>query len=163
MVQILLCILGAVVIFIVGFCMGCSWIFKRCFSFTKEQCKRGDKFTRMFRLLDRWMQLKENDKTIICYMNEMGYSNIAIYGIGYLGKHLIKELYKSEIHIDYLVDRKVEKIEENIIIYKPEAVFPETDVMIITAIMDFDDIADQLESKVQCPIISLEDVIYTVK
>lgn len=162
MLQILLCILGAVVIFVVGFCMGCSWIFKRCFKFTKEQCRRGDKFVRMFRLLNYWMQLKESGKSITCYMKKMGYNNIAIYGIGYLGKHLIKELYKSEIHIDYLVDKKVVEIEEEIVIYKPEASLPETDVMIITAIMDFDDIADKVESKIQCPIISLEDVIYAV-
>ena len=30
----------------------------------------------------------------------------------------------------------------------------------VTAIVDFDDISDLLESKVDCPIVSLEDIIY---
>lgn len=140
--------------------MGCSWIFKRNYEFTKNQCKRGDKFARMFRLLNRWLELIEDRKAITNYLEKMNYSNIAIYGVGTLGKHLVRELNCSAIKIDYIIDKKVEIIEEDIMIYKPDDSFPNTDAVIITAIMEFDNIADELEPKVNCPIISLEDIIF---
>ena len=162
MIWILFYLGGLFIALIIGFCIGCSWIFKRNFQLTKEQCKRGDKFLRMFGVLNHWMQLREEHKDTIHFLKTNGYNHIAIYGVGHLGKHLIKELDKSEIHIDYLIDRKVEEVKENIKIYKPEDTLPETDAIVVTVIMEFDEIADMLEKKVRCQLLSLEDVIYGV-
>lgn len=152
-------LLGGIV-YIIGFCTGASWIFKRNFEFTKKQCERGDKFFRMFGVLNYWLRLKEDNKSVISYLTEMNYNNIAIYGLGHLGTHLVKELQKSEISIDYAIDKNVEEFAENIVIYKPDDLLPATDVIIVTAIMEFESIADKLAEKMDCPIISLEDVIY---
>jgi len=116
MIKIFVCLLFMMVVYIVGFCMGASWIFKRNFEFTKKQCERGDKFSRMFGLLDYWLKLKEDKKDITFFLKKMSYNNIAIYGLGHLGTHLVRELKHSDIKIDYAIDKNVEEFEENIII-----------------------------------------------
>lgn len=160
MIKAVVSVLFIVVVYIVGFCMGASWIFKRNFEFTKKQCERGDKFSRMFGLLNYWFKLKEDKKDISLFLKKMNYNNIAIYGLGHLGTHLVRELKHSGIKIDYAIDKNVEEFEENIMIYKPDDALPQTDAIIVTAIMDYDSIADKLAEKVECPILLLEDVIY---
>lgn len=160
MIKTICCLLTMVITYIVGFCVGASWIFKRNFEFTKKQCERGDKFWRMFGVLNYWMKLKEDNKDITLYFKEKNYEHIAIYGLGNLGTHLVRELQKSEVEIDYAIDKNINVIAENITIYRPDASLPETDVIVVTAIMEFDSIADELAKKVECPILSLEDIIY---
>lgn len=162
MLKVILGILVIVIVYIVGFCMGCSWIFKRNFELVKKQCERGDRFSRMFRALNQWLTLKEESREIAEYFRNMNYHNIAIYGMGYLGKHLVRELKKTEIKINYTVDKKVNEPVEGIKIFRPKEVLPEVDVIVVTALIDFEEIADQLERKVECPIISLEDILFEI-
>lgn len=162
MIKIVLNILTLGVVYIVGFCVGCSWIFKKNFKLVKEQCKRGDRFSRMFRVSNHWLTLKEEGREVKKYFENENYHNIAIYGIGYLGKHLIWELKESEIEIDYTIDKKVNELTEGIKIFRPEDVLPKTDVIVVTVLTEFEEIAYDLENKVDCPIISLEDIIFEI-
>lgn len=162
MIKAVIVLLVAIIVYIIGFCMGCSWIFKRNYEFTKEQCKRGDKFWRMFQAANCWLDILEDNKNIINYFKARNFNNVAVYGIGYLGKHLVKELVRSEIKIDYIIDKYIKENSDNITMYGPEEALPDTSVIVVTALMDFDEIAALLETKVKCPIISLEDVIYEI-
>lgn len=160
MVKVFLGLLFIGIAYITGFCMGASWIFKRNFAFTKKQCERGDKFSRMFGVLNYWFKLKEDNKDITSYLKKLNYNNIAVYGLGQLGTLFVRELKNSGIRIDYAIDKNIEDFPEDITIYKPDVFLPATDAIIVTAIMDFGSIADKLAEKVECPILSLEDVIY---
>jgi len=160
MIKVIARFLSAVLVFIVGFCMGCSWIFKRNYEFTKDQCRRENKFIRMFGVLNYWFEIKREHKEIETYFRNNDFHTIAVYGIGYLGKHFVEELAQSDITVKYIVDKKAEQSPDNIVIYRPDDLFPEADVIVVTAIVDFDEISDLLESKVECPIVSLEDIIY---
>lgn len=113
-------------------------------------------------MLNVWLDINEDGKKITDYFYLMNYKNVAVYGIGYLGKHLVKELKASDIKIDYIIDKNVKETKDNIAIYTPEDVLPDTSVIIVTAIMEFDEIADMLEDKIKCPIISVEDIIFEV-
>lgn len=115
---------------------------------------------KMVKILDYWLKLKEDKKDIAKFLEKMGYDNIAIYGIGYLGKHLVDELNKSELNLNYIIDKKIDRIEENIKIYKPNDILPKVDIIIVTAITEFDKIFDELEKKMECPVVSLEDIIF---
>ncbi len=140
--------------------MGGSWIFKRNSELIKNEYKKSDKFMKMVKILDYWLKLKEDKKDIAKFLEKMGYDNIAIYGIGYLGKHLVDELNKSELNLNYIIDKKIDRIEENIKIYKPNDILPKVDIIIVTAITEFDKIFDELEKKMECPVVSLEDIIF---
>lgn len=116
-----------------------------------------------FQLLNHWLELKSEGKSVSSYFMDMNYRHIAIYGMAELANRLCEELSDTPIVIDYGIDRDVSctiaRIGE---IYFPEDNLPETDVIVVTPYSSFDSIREMLEKKVNCPVISLEEVIWSV-
>lgn len=120
----------------------------------------SDKHLALFLLMNEWMKSKQDGKHIKSYFEENGYKQIAVYGMSYVGERLIDELKGSGIIVKYAIDRNAESLYSELSIVSPEDVLPEVDAIIVTAITFFDEIQDMLESKVKCPIISFEDILY---
>ena len=116
-----------------------------------------------FQLLNHWLEIKNEGKSIATYFEEMGYRHIAIYGMAELANRLFEELSESSVHIDYGIDRdiccSIARIDK---VYFPDDNLPETDAIIVTPYSSFESIKAILEKKVNCPIISLEEVIWSI-
>lgn len=114
-------------------------------------------------LLNHWLEVKNEGKSVASYFMDMGYKHIAVYGMAELGNRLIEDLEGSSICVDYGIDRdiccSIARIDE---VYFPEGELPVTDVVVITPYSAFGAIKKQLEKKVNCPIISLEEVVWSV-
>lgn len=114
-------------------------------------------------LLNHWLEIKNEGKSVSSYFEDMGYRHIAVYGMAELGNRLMEDLEGTSICVDYGIDRDVccsmGRIEE---IYFPEDDLPKTDVIVVTPYSAFGAIKKVLEKKNQCPIISLEDVVWSV-
>lgn len=126
----------------------------------RKREKRTEKFMDYFDILDEWMNLKEEGKLITDYFIDNDYNTIAIYGMGKLGRHLCHDLEDSNITIAYGLDKRSESMSSNIKLLSMSDELPSVDVIIVTATFDFATIKEQLQKKVECPIISLSDVIY---
>ena len=76
---------------------------------------------------------------------------------------LSEELSGSSICIDYGIDRdiccSIARIDKSFFPYDD---LPETDAIIVTPYSSFESIKTILEEKVNCPIISLEEVIWSI-
>lgn len=62
----------------------------------------------------------------------------------------------------YGIDKKPDSIYTDVDIVWVEDSLEEVDAVVVTAITFFDEIEEKLAAKLDCPIISLEDVIYEV-
>lgn len=113
----------------------------------------------MYQMMESWFRLKLEGKNIEDYFNAYGYKHIAIYGMGDIGKNLLADLRISSVKVDYAIDKVVTNTED-IRVVSPEEKLEKVDAIVVTAIAYFDDINDNLSSKTDCPIISLEDIIY---
>jgi hypothetical protein len=123
------------------------------------ECARDKKFTSYFNLLDKWLEAKENNRTVGGLLLDRGYHAIAIYGMGKVGKHLIFELKDSDVDVLYFIDRKSAGDEMNgIPIYAPDDSLTDVDAIIVTAVFDFENIKLQLEKQCKCPIVSLSEI-----
>ena len=122
-----------------------------------------ERFQDHYWLLNHWLELKNEGKSVASYFEDMVYKHIAVYGMAELGNRLMEDLEKSSIQIDYGIDRdiscSISRIDE---VYYPDDELPETDAIIVTPYSMFDEIKELLERKVKCPIISLEEVIWSV-
>lgn len=116
-----------------------------------------DKLEKLFHLCNRWVRDKQRGRSISDYLQGHHYNTVAIYGMNYLGKTLLNELLQSRVNVCYAVDRAVTMSEMDI--YKPDADLPDADVMIVTAVSDFKNIKKEMEQKINCPIISLEEIV----
>lgn len=123
--------------------------------------KRVEKFKNYFSILNHWLELKEQNKTLDVYFKSYQYSKIAVYGLGVLGKHLLEELKNTDIEISYAIDKKNLQHPE-LEILSMEEELPPIDAVIVTATFEFDEICEELRLKVKCPIISLEEIMQEV-
>lgn len=110
-------------------------------------------------ILSQWMLAQVSGKRIGDYLWDKGYRKIAVYGINYMGEILLKELKGCSVQTSYAVDKRAEEIEADVDILKPDDELPEVDALIVTTSLHFEEIKLSMGGKMQCPIISLEEII----
>ena len=113
-------------------------------------------------MLNQWLILKQEGKSLIEYFNKNGYKSVAIYGMGEMGNRLYDELKDSEIELKYAIDKNAAGTYSELNVIGKDDDFPEVDVLVVTATFAFDEIEDELSGKVDWPIVSLEDVVYEI-
>lgn len=122
----------------------------------------SDKHLALFRMMDKWVQVKQEGKNLASYFEKNGYKKIAIYGMSYAGKTLVSELRDTDIRVAYGIDKNAGSIYSDVEIVSMDEKLDEVDVVVVTAITFWDEIEEKLSAKINCPIISLEDVLYAV-
>lgn len=128
-----------------------------------RQKGRLDKFVQYFGLLDRWLWLKLQNKNIKDFFEREGYRRIAIYGLGEVGNRLYEDLSaNSDVCVAYAIDSRADQKHSPLKLYKPDAVLPEADVIVVSVDYIFDEIQELLSDKVSCPVISIDDVIFGI-
>lgn len=128
----------------------------------EENQKMSDKHFALFLMMNQWIKVKQESKNLEEYFKKKGYKNIAIYGMSYVGETLFEELKNTDIHIAYGIDKNAESIYSDISIVSIDDKLQKVDVIIVTAITFFDEIEETLSKKINCPIISLEDILYEI-
>lgn len=84
---------------------------------------------------------------------------MAIYGIGMLGKHLLKELIHSSVEIKCMIDRNNIQEEFDIPILNISQQIPQVEAIIVTPSYDFKNIKMILENKGFNNIICIEELL----
>lgn len=94
------------------------------------------------------------------YFSDKNYRKIAIYGYGVLGKSLHEMLIGKGISVTCIIDKNANSIiaDKSIPIYGLDANLPELDVVVVTAVFYFDDIKDEMMKRVECPVLSVEEI-----
>ncbi len=118
------------------------------------------KMNEFYMILLQWLRVHQEGRTLAEYFRKNGYSTVAVYGMKELGEALVGELEKSDVDVKYCVDRSADDIYVEVDVYKPDQNLPPVDVMVVTAVHYFEDIENDMMNKVDCPIISLEDVVW---
>lgn len=124
--------------------------------------KLADKHLALYLMMDQWVKIKQYGKQLSDYFEREGYHEIAIYGMHYAGEALVEELAGSDIHIRYGIDQNAERMYADLDLVTPDAKMEKVDAVVVTPITFFDEIEALLKEKVDCPIISLEDILYQV-
>lgn len=112
-----------------------------------------------FRLLEKWMILKENKRTVQEYFNKHNKKQIVIYGMGIMAKHLLHDLAGSQIKVLCAIDRAaINKYGDFPIVASIDQI-PEADCIVVTPTYDFASIKSELEKKTKIPVISLREIV----
>lgn len=122
----------------------------------------SDKHLTLFLMMDQWIKIKQQGKDVARYLKDKEYNNIAVYGMSYAGKTLVEELKGSEIQVKYGIDNRADPGYTEIDIMSLNNELKKVDAVIVTAITFFDEIERKLSKKINCPVISLEDILYGI-
>lgn len=121
--------------------------------------KESDKNRGLFLLMDQWANIKQEGKNLEVYFVKNNYKKIAIYGMGYVGIRLVKELKYSEIEIAYGIDRNADTIYSDIKLITMDSSLEDVDAIVITTMEGYDEICEALSERVKCSFISIEDIL----
>lgn len=119
----------------------------------------SNKLHSLFLMMNRWVNIKQKGKNLASYFEKNGYQKIAVYGMSYAGETLLEELKDSDVEVLYGIDKNSDVIYADIDVVTPEDSLEEVDAVVVTAVTFFDEIEEVLSSKMNCPIISLEDIL----
>ena len=120
----------------------------------------SDKHLVLFKMMNQWVRVKQDGKNLAEYFEKNGYAKIAIYGMSYTGETLVDELRDSNVTVAYGIDKNADLICSDVNIVTMDDILEPVDAVVVTAVTFFDEIEEQLSEKVECPIISLEDLLY---
>ena len=112
--------------------------------------------------MNQWIGLKQDNQQIETYFQKNNYQRIAVYGMGFVGMRLIKELRNTNLNIIYGIDQNAANISSDLKLLTLEDELPEVDVIIVTVLGSFQEIYDKLSTKIKCDIVAIEDIINEV-
>ena len=93
-------------------------------------------------------------------VREKGFKTIAVYGLSYLGKCLVDQLNRDDVNVVYGIDNGTIQFHFDIPTYTMADDLPDVDAVIVTPVYSFEEIKISLVQKVNCPILSLADIVF---
>ena len=144
---------------LIGIAMGAFGSKKIIGKKVEQHQKTSDKYLSLFLMMNQWVKAKQDGKTLISYFEQKGYREIAVYGMGHAGRTFVNELVNSAIKVKYGIDQNTDIDFEGFDIISPEDMLESVDVIVVTSITFFAEIEECLGKKIDCPIVSLEDIL----
>lgn len=126
----------------------------------KKQRELANKHLNLYLLMNQWVRIKQDNKSIAGYFEKYGYKEIAVYGMHYVGETFLNEILGTGIKVKYGIDKNADSIYSDVEVISPDDDLEQVDAVIVTAITYYEEIADQLSKKMDCPIISIEEILY---
>lgn len=149
-----------VLVFFVGTTYGMIRQFKKRIDQVEMEQARTDKFRGYYDVLNRWLMIRQEGRSLEEFFVENNYKTLAIYGMGELGRRLYQETKNYDsVDVKYGIDANEMNFEDEFPVRKLSDTLEKVDVVVVTAIADFDDIEIELQEYYDCPIISLADMI----
>lgn len=145
-----------------GAALGAGAVGKVSLDKTEKAQSMSNKHLELFLMMNQWVKVKQAGKNLADYFKANSYQKIAVYGMSYAGETLLDELRDSGITVAYGIDRKADSLYSDVDVVSMDDALEAVDAVVVTAITFFDEIEEQLSEKMDCPIISLEDVIAEV-
>ncbi len=122
----------------------------------------SDKHLSLFLMMNQWVKIKQSGKELSTYFEKNGYKKIAVYGMSHVGNTLIQELNNTQTVVAYGIDKNRDSTYTNLDIVSIEEDMEPVDAVVVTAITYYEEIKKMLLTKVECPIISIEDILYEI-
>ncbi len=119
------------------------------------------KFKQYYNLLNQWIWLEHNGKSISSLFEEKGIHSIAIYGMGEIGWRLKEVLNNTNISVLYGIDNSLGESESQFEIITLDDSLQKVDAVIVTPVFDFDEISRKINSITDIPVVSLEDILFS--
>lgn len=157
--------------FIVGFGTGCMvssiWNFSGMKTHTTRKTEiqpttldKEKKYRMYYNVLNQWMLLKNRGVRIADIIANAGCKNIAIYGMGELGRRLYEELRDSELVVSYCIDNMPQDNNYEVPIISSEEEYGQVDLIIVTPVYEFDDIKNKIQNIYSYRCESLQSVVF---
>lgn len=151
-------IMVAVISFIMGYIVAC--LIKKRDLEKKEQIYSGIKKNE--EVLNQWLIFKQAGIGLDKILKEQNVKTVAIYGMGIMGRHVLRELINSDIVIKYGLDNKRMTPINGIPVksLREELEIPDLIINSVLKIPDKENIEREIQEVVGCRVISLDTLLF---
>lgn len=122
--------------------------------------KKSEKDLQNMRLFEQWLFIKQDDKSIQDYLKRKGIKTIAIYGMDFVGERLYDELKDTGVEVRYAIDKRGGCLCGDIPVISLEEELEPVDAIVVCAVYYFDEIKENLLTRTDIPVISLETILF---
>jgi hypothetical protein len=133
--------------------------------YRKQIGKRNEALEKMhvfYIVFNQWLAIRQEGRSLEEYFIENDYKTVAIYGMKEFGERLYDELKDSSINVRYAIDKDADFLYTDVDVVVPTGILEPVDAIVVTAVYHFDEIKRTLRDKANCPIISLEDIVFSL-
>ncbi len=116
----------------------------------------------LYSILNNMYAMEQSNMPLGSFLKNEGYKKIAIYGIHYIGQRLFDSLSKEGFKIEYLIDKGKKKEYGGVKVYAPQDDLKPVDAVIVTPVTYYNEIFLELQKKMDCPILSIEDILVDI-
>lgn len=113
----------------------------------------------LYLILNNMYAMEQNNMPLGTFLKEEGYNTIAIYGIHFIGQRLFDSLVKEGFEVEYLIDKGKRKEYRGVRVYSPQDDLKPVDAVVVTPVTYYNEIFLELQKKMDCPILSVEDIL----
>lgn len=125
--------------------------------------RKPNRYFHWYKTLYQWVLIRQDKVQIADYFKDNGYKRVAIYGMGELGKLFLRELHDNDIEIPYVIDQNARSISvSGIRTIELKDIKQDVDVIVVSVVDKFEAIKVDIERNVDVPVISLEDVLFSL-
>ena len=148
----------SIIVFFSGLTVGFIFAVYRCgFRFYSEK-KKTERLRLNLKLLDRFMSVIERGQDVTVFFERRNISSVAVYGIGILGRHFLKNIDTDKISISFVVDREV-GLHQDFRVYDVNDEWPSVDALIVTPVLEYQEIKQTIQNKMGVAVYSIEEII----
>lgn len=126
----------------------------------KQQNSYIERYRTYYDMLNQWIILKTEGRSLEEYFKNNNYNKIAIYGMGEIGCRLYEELKETNIEVKYCIDKNLDGVYSELDVFSLEDDLEEVDVIVVSPVYDFEEIEKTISETVGYSVISLEHIIY---
>ena len=144
-----------------GLTIGCALIWKIFREVMKRDNQKNNEITSYYRILNQWLVLKQDKKTVVNFFENNNYKTVAIYGMKEMTERLLDDLENTGIVVKCIIDRNAVVTDKCIPLLHPSDSIPDVDVVVVIPSYYFGKIKSKLKGKVRGDIVSIDDVVYS--
>lgn len=118
-----------------------------------------EKYRTMFFVYDRWMRLESRKESLSEYLYQQEVRNVAVYGMGYIGKQLVDRLKGTDILVCGAIDRNARFIDVGIPVVRLEEFDKKPDLIIVTVTGNTEKIIHDIEHEIKISAITIQRLL----
>ncbi len=116
-----------------------------------------------YRLLVKWVILKQKNISIKDYFRDRNVHSIAVYGMKEIGELICSELENTEIVVKYAIDKNADYFFSDTELRKPNDDLDPVDMVVVTVLVNNKKLIRELETRLNCPVVTIMDVVSAFK
>ena len=152
-------IFGIVISALVGFAVGDYYIRRKAEKKYRLLRRDFEKCNEYYYVLKMMISNKQRRGTSTSFFADHGYTEVAIYGLGDLGHLFYNEANSLGLKIKYIIDRNKKIDIPGVPVYYLDDNLPDVQCLVVTPILETDQIEKALGKRINTDIRSLEEII----